>query len=256
MTSRAAREAIRVTAARVAEDPTEYFTPNEQGRWQFIAVIRLLHLHGVDIGPFQPFYEAHFPGSPAPYRDLFYGIEYPDAVASTNYRSMGNHLTYASFLHFLLRDVADPGFPLPDDHFPEMLGALEDFTYPLGDTDGPELAEQDYFATHLAMMLTNWGEEDLMEGDLVGPLRAYVDSRFDTVRLGSDDFVLFAEFVEALRLLQLGGDSRIERGEAVLMARQHADGSWGAETASSLSEDPYSALHPTWAAMAALRHGR
>lgn len=259
--ARAAGDAIRITAARIAVDPGRYFTPNTQGRWQFIAVIRLLLEHDVDVRPFSPFYEEHFPGPPgAAYEDLFYDIPFDEAVRTAHHRSMGNYLTYSSFLHFLVRDYPASGFELPDDDFHRLLSRLVDLHYMTDGLTDADVTEQDYFATHLAMMLTNWGEESLLQSAvtrrLVPRLSAYLDDRYDRVRLGSTDFVLFAEFVEALRLLGLPADDRVARGEAELLARQHEDGSWGAEIEATILENPYTALHPTWAAMAALRHER
>jgi len=66
-----------------------------------------------------------------------------------------------------------------------------------------------------------------------------------------EDPGLVAEFVDVFRTL--GFDERSDRmlcqGTRFLLQAQHADGSWGDIEA----DDPYDAIHPTWAVVDALR---
>jgi len=253
--ARASQSVIETSASRMSSDLPWHFPSNVHAKWEFISLIRLLYAHDIPVSPYRDFYHAELPQSDDAYVDIFNNIDFDEALRTANYASMGNFLIYASLLHDLMEEYPESGFDLPEDRFPAYLEQLESFVYSAQPEDGAAYVDQNYFVTHVALMLTKWSELPMPEHALAPAIRSYIDAHYDRVMNESGDLVLFAEFVVVLKLFD-PEDDRIEDAQQLLLSYQKPDGSWGADEGVPIDGDAYYAFHPTWAVMVALRHPR
>src|SRR6185436_2404269 len=111
----------------------------------------------------------------------------------------------------------------PKDSFPEYLKAFEKFIYQDHQIEDPRFRDLGYLATHIPLVLTNYGEYELNNSMNAKNAKAYIESSFEKTRqLG--DFDLFAEYIQSLKMFN-PKDRRIKDLERFIYSLQRPDGS-------------------------------
>ncbi|HEX8499245.1 MAG TPA: hypothetical protein VF659_01545 [Pyrinomonadaceae bacterium] len=115
----------------------------------------------------------------------------------------------------------------------------------------PDFWDAAYAVTHVVYTMNDYDVYRLRPGLLP---REYAFLRSNLAgAVGAEDVEMVGEFLECLKCFGLGARSPLMRaGTDLLLARQNADGSWGATD----TGDTYANYHPTLAAAAGLTENR
>ncbi len=184
-----------------------------------------------------------------PREDDAYGIPLTDAAGLTDQQAFDLLLEAYTFER---AEVAWPGrFPLRF-RLEEALRVL--WSRPLapwttaGDAASRSI-ESAYLATHVALVITEYGRRPLPRESL-GPFGRFLRAQFQEY-LHARDVEIVAETADVMR--QLGetddADPQLCAATQLLLHAQNADGSWGAWQSAA---NAYDALHKTWAAVTGL----
>ena len=238
---------LRDSYTRAAPHLSRIFDKDQTGKWDFISTLRLSLLYNIEKDSFLQFYRSYLPKrNVRPYNRSF-----ETALAKEDYDLLGDYIIDYSFLHYLLRDFPKLDISLPQDRFQEMIKRISEleFRYSIH-SDPDDLYDQNYYVTHIAYVLTNYGEDPFPNSPLRTKLKTYLLELFKYVRQDADDMDLLAEFVHCLKYLGLGERDEVQEAENFLIQQQNPDGSWG--TQEDFQGDPYDIMHPTWAVTTAL----
>lgn len=225
---------------------TEWFDNSENAGWSFIGLFPLLINYPDLAKDYFAYYKKQWPDMSSkqspPVKD------FTDAMEDNNYKGLFDILVFTSFPHYYLKKAHNSPVSLPVDKFPQYLKAFEQFTYPEHQKEDPQFRNLGYLATHVPLVLTNYGEYALKQSLNAQKAQAYIESSFEKARqLG--DFDLFAEYIQCLKIFN-AQDPRIKELEKFIYSFQRPDGSWGSHK--DFTTNAYTAIHPSGAALMAL----
>ena len=154
----------------------------------------------------------HYPKFEAAYRDFYHpqfsfndeGFNFQKALDSKSYQEMYEHLVYTSFLHYYLAKAKTPISRLPADSFLEDLKKLEQFEYKQDyAVKSDEFVQLGYLATHVLLVLTNYGQMAIKDGVNTRKAADYIIATFGKVRDQLGYLDLFAEYIQGLKIVNL-----------------------------------------------------
>jgi hypothetical protein len=142
------------------------------------------------------------------------------------------------------------------DHYGVRLGAsLAEVTalvprmrpYRVDESANAGFIDVTYAITHIVYVLNDYGKYRLRP-DWLPHEFAFLKTHLRR-SIGDDDAETTGEFLDSLKAFGVTEqDPLIQEGMAFVLARQHADGSWGERD----GEDPYTPYHSTWTAISGL----
>lgn len=244
---------IATTFKRGAKNLERLFGTEENQRWKFISLLGQLTYFPQWQEIYHAFYRSHFPPvdkttSPKADQTLDY------ALAVNDYKRIFDHILEHSFLHHFNRMATNHDLLLPEDKFQSYLKKLEAYTYIQDHPQGSsQLRSLGYLATHVILVINNYGEFPASDSLAWKKAQEYIEGSFEKIsKMG--DFDLYAEYIQCLKFFYPGeNSSRIKRLEKFIYDLQRPDGSWGSER--DFKTNPYTAIHPTGAALMALNSG-
>ena len=238
---------IRNALDRAAPRLAFVFPAEPYGAWDFRTILRILWAYG---GPRET-YETYYSEFLAHQPPLEYERPFAEALAARDYDVLCDHLVDAAFVHYLHTATQANGMELPDDRLDEYVKALGTLEYVHSPTSDPRAySDQNYFATHVVLALSDYGVRPLRDSRLTRNTLRYLQQEFEPVARRVPDVDLLAEFVQCLEIAGLGDQALVRQAHTRLVEQQHPDGSWGAEE--DLGGVPYRAFHPTWTVSTAL----
>lgn len=241
---------IRNALDRAAPRLETLFPADAYGAWDFRTILRILWAYG---GP-RKVYEAYHEDVLAKQPPIDYARTFAEALADRDYDALCDHLVDAAFLHYLRAAPQARDMELPEDRLDEYVEALGALEFVHSATSDPRAySDQNYFATHVILALSDYGIRPLTDSRLTRRTLRYLQEEFEPVWRRVPDVDLLAEFVQSLEIGGLGDQALVRQARHRLVERQHADGSWG--SAEDLGGNPYQALHPTWTVSTALMQG-
>ncbi len=247
-----ARLSARMSLERAQSQLKEIYSLDEKGRWHLIGALHILPLYPEFRTHFIEYYRENYSGFPETYTHAN-GISFEQAVQDRDHQISGDYLIDTSFLHYYLKKTHDQEVWWPKDLFPDYLTAFEKFDYDLSyNVDSENFLNLGFLATHVILVLTNYGEFAIEESLNQAKAQAYIEATFDKVRFQVGNLDLLAEYGQCLKILTRGDEPRIDELEKLIFGLQHKDGSWG--SAEDFSSDAYNAFHPTWAVLTALNY--
>lgn len=237
---------IKKSLALGLKDLDEIFPDMELAGWRFLGLLALLEEYPLLKKEYIKFYDKRYPylntASSPPISD------FKEAMNNSDYKELFDYLVMTSFAHHSARKVKDQNITMPKNRFKDYLKEFENFDYkdhPISDMQFRGLG---YLATHIPLVLTNYGELLLKDGINTNKVKNYIESSFKKAyELG--DFDLFAEYILCLKIFD-PKDKRILELEGFLYDLQRPDGSWGSEK--DFTTNAYTAIHPSGAALMAL----
>lgn len=237
---------------RAQYDLDKIFSSDPAGLWDFIGILPIVAEVPELREVYFQFYRSRFAKLPKQaYQSE--GLAFNEAVASNNYQVIGDYLIDTSFLHYYLLKSDKPPIILPPDDFRVHMKAFEVFEYPMAlDSHSDAFSELAYLATHVVLVMTNYGELNLKADVNSDKVSHFLDASYAEVRFELNDLDLLAEYLQSLKILNSRQDSRIIETESFILSLQRSNGSWG--TQADFAGDPYEAFHPTWAVLTALIH--
>lgn len=174
----------------------------------------------------------------------------------SNLRALGEEPLYDSMLAAFAYDRVRALYP---NEFGVRFGLADMLPYlwtrkyiTLSEDDEDAILYNDHLmlATHVAYVLSEYTRVPLPKAWL-GPLYDYIRREYpNAVKLADPEYV--SEIVDVLRStgLRASDDPIVCDGTTWMLERQKADGSWGDW---EKEKDAYSAIHPTWTVVHALR---
>lgn len=236
---------LKKALARGYSSLSEYYPNDEEGGWRFSGIFPVLADYPAWQKRYFAFYEKQWPRlseSKAP------GVnEFSESMTKRNYKEIFNFLVFSSFPHWYLQKVKKPPVVLPEGNFPLYIKAFEQFTYKNHEIADPDFRNLGYLATHIPLVLTNYGEFRLEDSINARKAGAYIKASFEKAReLG--DFDLYAEYIQCLKMYNKGLANKAY--DNFLYGLQRPDGSWGSKR--DFTTNAYTAIHPTGAALMAL----
>lgn len=246
-----AERAIEKSLARAVQMLPETFPDNEINRWQLISTLQIVEKYPQFKSEFHAFYKKRF----AHYPKIFTaekGMSFQDAMKNKQYRIIGDYLIYTSFLYYYLASSPQTYEYLPEDRFKIYLKQFENFAYDLDIKVAVDFIELAFLATHVVLVLTNYGEFALTNNVNVEKAKHFIEATLNKVRDDLQYLDLFAEYVQCLKIFNDGDQKRIIAYEKLLFDLQRDDGSWGTER--DFRSTPYDVIHPTWAVLTTLNH--
>lgn len=223
----------------------EFFPQDEMAGWRFSGIFPVLAHYPEEEKRYFEFYKQQWPrikDSKAPDARVL-----REAMARSEYKELFNFLVFSSFPHWYLHKVKTPPVPMPEDKYPSYLKAFEEFTYKDHAYNSTQFRNLGYLATHIPLILTNYGEYPLKDSLNAKKAEDYINASFEKARLAGD-FDLYAEYIQCLKMY--GKDARTSELEDFLYDLQRPDGSWGSDR--DFKKNAYTAIHPSGAAMMAL----
>lgn len=246
-----AQSIVRTSLARAQNKLDKLFETNEESRWRLLGIFYILAQYPEFQDSYFNFYKTHYKSSNLEEPFEFENTKFADALKAEKYQVLFVYLVQTSFLHYYLALGKNQDFVMPKDKFGEYLKEFESFNYNLNySAHDPEFRQLGYLATHIPLVLTNYGEFNIKDGVNKDKVQAYIEATFDKVKNSLGDFDLFAEYVQCLKILNPGRDPRIKDLEKFIYSLQRPDGSWGSER--DFTTNPYTAIHPGGAALMAL----
>lgn len=235
---------LQISLARAEKRLAEIYPKDENGKNKFLGLMQILLSYPQFAAAYQQFYQRQF-------RGITEDFNFQKALKNNSYQEMYEHLINASFIFYYLANAKNPIAPLPKNSFLADLKMLEQFEYK---TDYPvksyEFVQLSYLATHVLLVLTNYGQFALRDSINARKAAKYLEATFDKVRDQLGYLDLFAEYIQGLKIANAVPRTKIEQLEDFLLKLQRPDGSWGTEQ--TFKSDPYTAFHPTWAVITAL----
>lgn len=228
------------------------YPKNQDSMYEFIGLLHILEEHPEFKASYHHFFQQQFAVNDPKKLSEDEKKDFLAAVESKSARAVYEMLIDSSFLHYYLAKTTDPISGLPEDNFPFYLKELEAFSYK---SDYPvmslEFVNLGYLATHVLLVLTNYGTFAIKDSINARKADAYIKASFDKVAYELGYLDLFAEYVQSIKIMN-PSNSRLRALEHDLFYLQRSDGSWG--DAQGFESDPYTAFHPTWAVLTALNH--
>ena len=238
--------------ARGAKRLPRLFSDDEESRWDFIGILPIIADSAGHREEYLAFFRRQFKTQQA--RAYQSGdTTFSQALQLEDVEAIGDYLIDTSFLHYYLMKSPNNGLNLPPNTFNQHIKAFQTYEYELGlSYDSDAFIDQAYLATHIPLVLTNYGEYDYTASLLGNKVRQFINETFEDVRYKTADLDLLAEYLQCLKILEDPSDERITESENFLIELQRSDGSWG--TQSDFKGEPYLIFHPTWAVLTALNH--
>ncbi len=241
---------LKKTLAIGQKKLSSFYKKDESGRWEFIGILPILAHHREFEATYFKFYQEYFSQIVPPYQSN--DMTMSEAIKQNNYTVIGDYLIYGSFLHYYLLKAKQSAIVLPNNQFEEYLKELERFEYKKDyDYHSIEFRDLAYLATHVVLVLTNYGEFPLEKSLNSKKAESFIDFTFKNVRYHVGDLDLLSEYVQCLKILK-PLDPRISPAEKFIFSLQRQNGSWG--RGEDFFSSPYNAFHPSWAALTALNH--
>lgn len=217
--------------------------------WDFSSILGLIYQHQIPPKDFIDFYHKFDPET----IPLEYSLDISDALANYNYDVLGDYLIDYSFLHHLAVDYPDTSATLPFNPYLYLLESLQNIPFiHTFESNQTEYSIQNYFVTHVALVLTNYGSKNIENGVFAQRIYRYLIDELATVRYQTNDLDLLAEFVHCLKFFGAADNQQVQEATDYLLSKQLENGAWG--TPSELQSDPYVQMHPTWAISTALHY--
>jgi hypothetical protein len=232
----------------------QLFPADEEGRWDFIGILPILSKSTEFRSTYYAFYKQNFSTNKIPNYYEHHELSFNDAVNQSNFEVMGDYLIDISFLHYFIKSDTKNTLKLPANRFKHYLAQFESFNYNLElDKNSDSYSEQAYLATHIPLVLTNYGEFKIPSGINTDKVKNYIDKTYHSIRYSVNDLDLLAEYLQCLKMLaKSNSDERIPELERLFFSLQRSNGSWGKQT--DFDGDAYNMFHPTWAVLTALNH--
>lgn len=229
----------------------EIFKSDPDSGWRYIGLFPILTKYPEFESSYFDFYKKQWPNlntdQAPPVK------EFQKAMAKLEYQELFNFLVITSFPHYYRQKAKELPFLLPDDRFPEYLKEFENFSYQEHPINDPQFRSLGYLATHVPLVLTNYGEYELSEGVNMQKVQDYLKASFENARkLG--DFDLFAEYIQCQKMYGPDDSPQVKDLEKFIFDLQRPDGSWGSKR--DFTTVPYTAIHPSGAALMALNQVR
>ena len=246
-----ATQLLNATLARGAQQLSQLFPADNEGLWDFIGILQVAWASEVHRTAYVDFYQRQF----ASVDKLEYDSElsFAESITKANYEVIGDYLIDTSFLYYFRQKYPGSDIHLPPEQFETYLQQLTQFDYNLSHQYASnEFSDLAYLATHVVLVLTNYGELAVIEGDNTKKVARYIDASYQDVRFKLGDIDLLAEYLQCLKILFKGNEPRVENTEEFLLSLQRSDGSWG--SLKDFTEEPYIQFHPTWAVLTGLNH--
>lgn len=244
-----AKSIIKTTLSRGEKNLDSIFAKDERGRFQLIYVFDVLTHYPEFQASYYRFYKENFPSIDLNKID---GKNFSIDIKTANYQNLFMTLVQYSFLNYFLEKEKTTDLVLPPNNFEKYLKEFEQFEY-IKDhpPQSPQFRQLGYLATHVILVLTNYGERPIVLNDVnTKKAQDYIEHSLEMVQNDLSDFDLFAEYVQSLKILNPGRDSRVKDLEQIIFDLQRPDGSWG--SARDFKTNPYTAIHPGGAALMAL----
>lgn len=238
---------METSLARGAKNLSKIFSDDDQ--WDFISIFPIILDYPALQNPYFRRYQEQFGQKSSDSVSEDQRRKFSSALKKRNYDEISDILLDASFLHAYIFK-SKRYMKLPENNFFLFLNQLNeiDFNerYPVDSTEFHDLS---YLATHIPLMLTNYGEFPLHDNVHGGKAKAYLLNTFEKA-YQAKDLDLFAEYVQCLKLINQKAPE-LKALDSILMNLQRSDGSWG-ERDDFHDTDPYSVFHPTWTVLTAL----
>lgn len=241
----------RTSLARAQDRLPLIYKSDEKSRGNFLYILQALWRYKNFQGPYFDFYRRTFKPIPD---NVFQQLRHNFAltIATADYRGMFGLLVGPAMVHFYrAKETSSPALNLPKDDFVDYLKDFEKFRYI---DDHPALTNQfrdlGYLATHVVLLLTNYGEFPLPGKKISRDAANYIEASLARVEKELGDFDLFAEYIQCIKLISRGRDERISRFEKFIYDLQRTNGAWGSDF--DFMQSAYTAIHPTGAALMAL----
>lgn len=220
-----------------------------EGAWEFIALLPIIEQYPEFKPSYHEFYNKQFATlKKGEFEDD--NNNYNTAIQNKNYSDIYNYLISTSFLYYYLQVTKAPIKGLPKDYFQEALIKLEPLEYdPNISLQDPNFIQLGYLATHVLLVLTNYGQHHIKDSVNMRNAARYIRDTLDKVRYELGYLDLLAEYVQCLKIID-PSDTNITSLDNLLFDLQRSDGSWGLKQ--SFPADPYTVFHPTWAVLTAL----
>lgn len=251
-----AKIVLKQSLERAIPKLEQLFPNTEEGRWDFIGILPIIADYSIYQQTYYSFYQKNFGGKPV----INYqsgGVSFKQAVRNNQYEEIGDYLIDTSFLHYYLKKTqlnsSDNNILslLPKDNFKQYLKTFESFNYKHNLIDNDQYIDLAYLATHVVLVMTNYGETSIQSGINTQKVSEYIEVTYPKVRFKLGDLDLLAEYLQCLKIVSKN-NSNITSIEELLFSLQRSNGSWG--TASDFKSEPYSIFHPTWAVLTGLNH--
>ncbi len=241
---------VRLSMERATSRFDKIFSNNHEDKWDFIANIPYLYKYKIDKAPFIRFYRNHFPKGYL----TNYDLTFDEAVKTRNYDVLGDYLIDIHSVHFVKTTFANIAFDLPTNHFLEYIKKITPLPYVYTiKSDEEKYSDQNYYVTHVVLVLTHYGEKKLKKGPLEAKLLKYLKNNIVSVRDKVKDMDLYAEFIHCLKFYGLHDSLLVKEGVRYFISKQKESGKWGNETKEK-GDDPYDIFHPTWTIITAINH--
>jgi hypothetical protein len=221
------------------------FTKDADGYENFVSILPIAYRHHVPLEPLKKFALGRY-ANVTPISRL---KEFQDASKDLNYDLLTDLIVDATFVDMAYDMGASRDFRLPPDDYKAFMDQCAKIPF-LRKYNDDTYSDQNYYATHVVLALTHYGELPLKASATRDHVFRYLVSQYNTVRSLVGDLDLLCEYLYCFRLFGAAGGKFISEGERHVMSLQNSDGSWG--TGSDFKGDPYDQLHPTWTAITLL----
>jgi hypothetical protein len=225
------------------------FPSTPYGAWDFQTILRILWEHEGPVEAYEGFYREVLSG----HEELTYDTTFEEALQARDYDTLCDYLIDAAFLHYLREERPEGSIALPPDRLPHYIRELAHLEYVHTVSSKPEAYQaQNYFATHVILVLSDYGSKRVLDCKLADHALRYVQEEFEPVWRRVPDMDLLAEFIHCLKIARLDDQTLVDKAARHLLDLQRPDGSWGSDE--DLAGSPYQAFHPTWTVATALNY--
>ncbi|HEO64689.1 MAG TPA: hypothetical protein ENI73_02360 [Spirochaetes bacterium] len=240
---------VKLAMERATSRFDKIFLKDHEDKWDFISIIPYLYKYKIDKAPYIKFYESFPKGHLADHK-----LTFNEAVKARNYVILGDYLIDIQYVQFAKTFFPDMAFDLPTNHFPEYIKKITSLPYVHTiKSNEDDYSNQNYFLTHVVLVLTHFGEKKLKNGPLETRLLKYLKDNILVVRDIVKDMDLYAEFIHCLKFYGLHDSPLVKEGVQYFISRQKENGKWGDESKEE-GDDPYEIFHPTWTIITAINY--
>lgn len=234
---------------KAANNLEEIFGDPIHSYWSFVSLIGIVEKYQES----KQSYVAYFNRQATMPVELQYIPGFDQAIANHNIDIVGDYLIDISFLDWIKQRNPDTDFHLPTGNLqPYLDQVLNSELFNKQPSSRSAESDMGYFVTHLAFVLTHYGERPFPASNHWRQLiRNYLDKNTCVVANKLNDIDLLGEFLHCYKYLSVVNTATHEL-ENFLLDTQNQDGSWGNVSDNSLST--YDRLHPTWSVATALNY--
>jgi hypothetical protein len=243
---------LEASLARAEPILAKLYPQSYGSAWKFIGLLHILEHNKKFKNSYYKFFKNNFKNN---YKNNFNDDKnyYSQALKNKSYKEIYDYLISTSFLYYYLTQTNTKLPNLPHDNFKAALKQLEELNYDTElSSDSEEFINLGYLATHVILVLTNYGALPIKDSINMRKAAHYIQESFSKVyNLGYID--LLAEYIQCLKIIQpliKNSTKEISKYEQFLLDQQRSDGSWGNDR--SDNGDPYTVFHPTWAVLTAI----